>query len=157
VADGVVFAKEYREKVANGHIEPFDVILVDSTDPIGPAQPLFDISFYKDLFDCLGENGIVISQGESSHYETEIQIKLMEILYEVFPICTLFNFHNLTYPGGFWSFSFASKGLHPIRDFDEKKVHDSGMEFQYYNTEIHHAAFVKPSFQKQLISHLCKD
>lgn len=157
VEDGVVFAKEYREKVSNGTLEPFDVILVDSTDPIGPAQPLFDIPFYEDLFHCLGENGIVISQGESSHYETDAQVKLLEILHEVFPVCNLYNFHNLTYPGGFWSFSFASKGLHPIRDFNEQKVHESGMEFQYYNTQVHRAAFVKPNFQKQLIRHVCKD
>ena len=36
---------------------------------------------------------------------------------------------TLTYPGGFWSFSFASKGLHPIRDFNEQKVQESGMDF----------------------------
>ena len=76
-----LFLQRSIEKVSNGTLEPFDIILVDSTDPIGPAQPLFDIPFYEDLFHCLGENGIVISQGKSSHYETDAQVKLLEILH----------------------------------------------------------------------------
>ena len=155
VDDGVVFVQKYRQEIANGTQKPFDVILVDSTDPIGPAQPLFDIPFYDDLYHCLGEDGIVISQGESSHYEKEAQVKLLEILQKVFPICSLYNFHNLTYPGGFWSFTFASKTKHPIRDFDATKVQNSGLEFQYYNPQIHQAAFCKPNFQEELIGHLC--
>ena len=63
VEDGVVFVQKYRQAIADGIQKPFDVILVDSTDPIGPAQPLFDIPFYEDLYHCLGEDGIVISQG----------------------------------------------------------------------------------------------
>ncbi|MBA6358167.1 polyamine aminopropyltransferase, partial [Colwellia sp. BRX8-3] len=58
IGDGVQFVKETTEK--------FDVIIVDSTDPIGPAQPLFGEAFYKDVFNCLADDGIVVAQGESS-------------------------------------------------------------------------------------------
>jgi spermidine synthase len=53
--------------------ETFDAVLIDSTDPIGPAQPLFDRSFYKNAAGLLSQNGVMISQSESPFYDTEIQ------------------------------------------------------------------------------------
>jgi spermidine synthase len=52
------------------------------------------------------------------------------------------------YPGGIWSFSFASKGLHPLQDFDPDRVTASGLAFKYYNAAIHQAAFALPSFMR---------
>jgi len=140
IGDGLEFVKETKEK--------FDIILVDSTDPIGPAQPLFGKEFYQDIFNCLTDNGVVVSQGESGFYEAEMQTKLMSILSEIFPISLLYNFSNLTYPGGLWSFTFASKGLHPIKDFKEERVKESGLKFDYYNKDIHKGAFSLPTFMK---------
>ncbi|MGB0454410.1 MAG: polyamine aminopropyltransferase [Bacteriovoracaceae bacterium] len=148
IEDGLKFVKETKEK--------FDVILVDSTDPIGPAQPLFGPEFYQDISNCLTDNGIVVSQCESPHYEETMQTKLVSILNEIFPICTLYSYHNLTYPGGHWCFSFASKGLHPIHDFDKKRVIESNLEFEYYNEDIHVGAFALPSFLKKRLSNLLK-
>ena len=71
----------------------------------------------------------------------------MSILSDLFPISLLYNFSNLTYPGGLWSFTFASKGLHPINDFNEKRIKES-LKFEYYNNEIHKAAFSLPTFMK---------
>ena len=130
---GLEFVKKTNER--------FDLILVDSTDPIGPAQPLFGKEFYQDIFNCLTDKGIVVSQGESGFYEVEMQTKLLSILSELFPISLIYNFSNLTYPGGLWSFTFASKELHPLKDFQEKKVEESGLNFEYYNKDIHKAAF----------------
>ena len=149
IGDGVKFVKETKEK--------FDVILVDSTDPIGPAQPLFGIEFYEDIFDCLTDDGIVVSQGESPWYEVEMQTKLVEILNKTFPIVKLYNFHNLSYPGGFWSFSFASKKYHPLRDFKEERVAESGLKFDYYNEGIHRGAFALPQFMVDRYKDLLKD
>lgn len=141
IDDGVKYVKETKEK--------FDVILVDSTDPIGPAQPLFGEDFYHDVYNCLNDNGLVVSQGESPFYAAEIQNSLLGVLAAKFPLATVYNFHNLTYPGGFWSFTFASKGLHPLKDFDRKRVEASGLEFSYYNEETHRAAFALPEFMKK--------
>jgi len=148
IGDGVKFAKETTQK--------FDVILVDSTDPIGPAQPLFGDEFYADLYNCLTDNGIVVSQGESCHYEATMQNKLMNIIYDKFAVTSIYNFHNLTYPGGFWSFTFASKGLHPVKNFDPARVHKSQLEFTYYNPDIHVAAFALPTFQRKNIGQFIK-
>lgn len=138
IGDGVQFVKETTEK--------FDVIIVDSTDPIGPAQPLFGEAFYQDVYNCLTEDGIVVSQGESSWYAIDIQKSLLSVLNSVFPKCFLYNFSNLTYPGGLWCFTFASKKHHPINDFDKQRVTESGLCFSYYNAALHRSAFALPSF-----------
>ncbi|MDP2561519.1 polyamine aminopropyltransferase [Psychrobium sp. 1_MG-2023] len=138
IGDGVEFVKNTTEK--------FDVIIVDSTDPIGPAQPLFGEAFYRDVYDCLSDDGIVVSQGESSWYALDIQQSLLTVLNAVFPQTYLYSFSNLTYPGGLWSFTFATKKHHPINDLDVNRVTNSGLSFDYYNANLHSAAFALPNF-----------
>jgi spermidine synthase len=148
IGDGVKFVAETKEK--------FDVILVDSTDPIGPAQPLFGIDFYRDIFNCLSDDGIVIGQGENFWYEKKMQSKLLEIMNQVFPVVSLYNYSNLCYPGSIWSFAYASKKYHPTKDFKPQRVQESGLEFDYYNEDIHSACFALPNFMKKELSHLFK-
>lgn len=152
IGDGVKFVED---AVKNG--EKFDVILVDSTDPIGPAQPLFGHEFYENIFKALSDDGIVVSQGESPFYQTKMQNKLMEILHDTFPIVSIYNFSNMTYPGGLWSFTFGSKKYHPLKDFNSEKVKESGMEFEYYNSEIHRGAFALPNFMIKRLEGFLKD
>ena len=141
IDDGVAFVANTEEK--------FDVVLVDSTDPIGPAQPLFGPEFYQNIHRVLKEDGIVVSQGESPWYHAEMQAKLVEIVAGIFDKTFIYNFSNMGYPGGLWSFTFATKGLHPIQDFDAKRVQDSGLDFEYYNTDLHKGCFAIPSFQRK--------
>lgn len=149
IGDGVEFVKETTEK--------FDVIIVDSTDPIGPAQPLFGEAFYQDVFNCLTDDGIVVSQGESSWYAMDIQQSLLGVLNNVFDQCFLYSFSNLTYPGGLWSFTFATKNHHPINDFDPQRVIDSALAFDYYNHQLHTAAFALPNFVKKELKGLIQN
>lgn len=153
IEDGVKFV---RDCVINNE-EKFDVILVDSTDPIGPAQPLFGGDFYDDIEKALSENGIVVSQAESPFYNGAMQSKMAQILSERFPVCQFLNFSNLTYPGGLWSFSFASKGLHPIKNFDLKRYDKLQLEMKYYNSNIHSSCFSLPQFQKDRLGILLKE
>jgi spermidine synthase len=155
IGDGV----EYVAKAAqsNDSNDKFDVILVDSTDPIGPAQPLFGHEFYENIFKALTPDGLVVSQGESPFYQTEMQTKLVQILHDTFPIVSIYNFNNMTYPGGLWSFTFGSKKYHPTKDFTETRVAESGLEFQYYNKEIHRGSFALPNFQRKHIAKFLKD
>ena len=149
IGDGVKYVKESDIK--------FDVILVDSTDPIGPAAPLFGSEFYGDVFNCLTDNGIVVSQGESSWYAMDIQKSLLNVLNEQFQNTYLYSFSNLTYPGGLWSFTFASKSLDPIKDFAMSRVEKSGLEFDYYNKELHTACFSLPNFARKGLKGLIKN
>lgn len=152
IGDGVKFVEDSANKGTK-----FDVILVDSTDPIGPAQPLFGPEFYENIFKCLSDDGIVVSQGESPFYHSEMQTKLIEIISGIFPVVSLYNFSNMTYPGGLWSFTFASKKYHPVKDFDSARVTSSSLEFEYYNEAVHRGAFALPNFQLKKVQKYLKD
>lgn len=127
----------------------FDVVLVDSTDPVGPAQPLFGDEFYRNIKKIIGEKGVVISQAESPFYDLEVQKKLLSILKNHFEKVHIYNFTNMTYPGGLWSFSFASSSLCPIKNFSKNRVINSNLSFNWYNSEIHTASFSLPEFMKR--------
>jgi len=144
VADGVDFVKNTAEK--------FDVVMIDSTDPFGPATPLFGEEFYQSVKKCLNTNGIVVSQGESPFYNADTQKKLKTTLNKVFPMVTIYNFNNLTYPGSMWSFFFSSLGANPIKDLRKQDVVQSKIDFNYYNAEIHTACFSLPTFLKKQLS-----
>jgi len=144
IEDGVRFMAETEER--------FDVILIDSTDPIGPATPLFGPEFYRNVYRVLADDGIVVAQGESSYHEPEMQKTILKSIGESFPKIHLYNYSNLTYPPGNWSFVLASKGLCPMRDFDEKRA--SKLKCKYYNTHMHRASFVLAQFQDEMFTNL---
>jgi len=140
VDDGAKFVKETRES--------FDIVIVDSTDPIGPSLPLFGEEFYANIHRILTESGIVVSQAESPYYYLEVQKNTLGILKRLFKKAYLYNYSNLTYLAGLWSFSLATKGdLCPIGDFVGERYANLGLSFKYYNNFIHRAAFVLPEFQ----------
>ena len=147
ISDGVEFVAQTDQT--------FDVALIDSTDPIGPATPLFGTDFYRNLHERLSDDGIVVSQGESPWYEVKMQNTLLEIKRELFNIVTCYNYNNLTYPGGLWSFTWASKKYHPLKDFAPSRT--SGLTCRYYNADIHRAAFALPQFQLDAMGSLRKE
>ena len=138
IEDGVKFAEKTKEK--------FDVVIVDSTDPVGPATSLFGKSFYENISRILNPGGILISQAESPFYGSKIQRMMLENQRPFFKRLHIYLFSNLTYPGGLWSFGFASKELCPVRDFNPEKVKKANINMRYYNPEIHIAAFALPGF-----------
>ena len=143
IEDGIQFIKNTSQK--------YDVIIVDSTDPIGPAVPLFGKEFYSDVFQALTEDGIVVAQAESPYFFIESQKKLFQIYQSLFPISLFYYYGNMTYPGGLWSFIIGSKKYHPLRNLNSDRVNRANIDFQYYNTSIHQASFALPSFVKKQI------
>ena len=149
VQDGIGFVETATRK--------FDVALVDSTDPFGPAKGLFSESFYKNVFNILKEDGLLVVQAESPFFEIETQKFILESLSHVFPFVYLYNYSNTVYPGGLWSFAFASKKYHPIIDFQKEKLRQSPWSFSYYNEGIHQAAFAQPEFVKKELREYLSD
>lgn len=139
IEDGVKFMAETKET--------FDVIMVDSTDPIGPATPLFGEAFYNNVNRVLADNGVVVAQGETPFYEAEAQRLILQNLSKSFDNLYMYNYNNLCYPGGLWSFVMATKGLCPLGDFDPNRLEASGLTFDYYSADVHRAAFMLPQFQ----------
>ena len=140
IEDGVKYMAETSER--------FEVVIVDSTDPIGPAAPLFGESFYANVSRVLSEDGLVVAQGESPFYEPEAQKVMLTNIGKSFPKAYMYNYSNLTYPGGLWSFVLASKGPDPLAGFDPDRVRRSGLNFAYYGANLHRAAFCLPRFQQ---------
>lgn len=139
IGDGVSYVRSTDET--------FDVILIDSTDPNGAAQPLFGAEFYSALSERLSPVGVVLAQGGSAFYEGEVQTSLLRMCASLFPVTAALNFTNMTYPGGLWSFVWASRGVHPLSD-----LRPAAMEMFYYSAGTHRAAFQLPEFQRKQLS-----
>jgi spermidine synthase len=144
VDDGIAYIRE--------HQDTFDVILVDSTDPIGPAEGLFEEDFYRMVFAALKQDGVMVAQSESPFYHADIQKKMYRNLRAVFPIVEMYQAFIPTYPSGLWSFAFASKHYHPVRDFDRQRAAGRGFATRYYNEDLHLGAFMLPTFARENIA-----
>jgi len=139
--DGIKWVKE---AAANS----VDIIIVDSTDPVGPAEGLFSKDFYQDCFNCLSENGMVVQQSESALYHLKLIGDMRGAMSAAGfgHLQTLF-FPQCLYPSGWWSATIASKAsLAKFRDLDSAhKTFDT----TYYNVDIHKAALAQPEFFKK--------
>ena len=146
IDDGLRFVRSVENK--------YDLIIVDSTDPIGPGEGLFTTEFYGNCYKALNENGILVNQHESPFYKT--YSKAMRLAHkkivEFFPICKVYQAHIPTYPSGHWLFGFASKKYHPTHDLDEGAWNRLSIDTQYYNTRLHLGSFALPTYvTKQLM------
>ena len=131
----------------------YDLIIVDSTDPIGPGEGLFTREFYKNCYESLTDKGILVNQGESPYYDmNKKEMKRSnEKLKDIFPICEVYQYMIPTYPSGYWFFGFASKKLHPVNDFDEGFYNSLNLNDRYYNKDVHKASFALPNYVKELL------
>ena len=143
IGDGIEFARNTEEK--------FDCVIVDSTDPIGPATDLFGPEFYKNVSNILTEEGVVAAQGMNYALSLSIQKDLIKVLKDFFPISGMYNYTNSTYVG-MWSFAYASKKKHPLENFQKERFLKESKwtkDLDYYNEAIHKASFALPQKQKR--------
>ncbi|WP_044641771.1 polyamine aminopropyltransferase [Risungbinella massiliensis] len=167
--DGKVIdaSKAYFPKIASGlgearvdiqvtdgirHIEEnpgrYDVILVDSTEPVGPAVGLFQKNFYEGIHKALKEDGIMVAQTESPWFNADLIRQVYQDISTTFPITRLYTASIPTYPSGLWSFTIGSKKYDPL------KVRESELqEFdtKYYHPKMQKALFQLPVFVEELL------
>lgn len=143
--DGVKFV----EKVNNF----YDLIIVDSTDPIGPGEGLFTLAFYQNCFQALNEEGILINQHESPYFSTQREEvkRVHKKIKSCFPISKVYQAHIPTYESGHWLFGFAAKKLDPIKDF---KGHNFDIETNYYNFALHKGCFALPTYINKMLEEI---
>jgi len=125
-----------------------DVIIVDSTDPVGPGEVLFSKSFYRSCAQALRGDGLIIQQSESPllHNESIIQPMKKRMTSAGFnEINTLF-FPQPVYPSGWWSATLAGKKSISFSRAEDCK--NNLISTNYYNSDIHRAAFAAPEFMK---------
>lgn len=126
----------------------YDVIIVDSPDPIGAGKKLFQKSFYNYCLTALRKDGLLAAQSETPTFEEECKImKSMFIkLKRTFPIVRIFTAYVPSYSAGIWCFVLCSKKYDPSKDFQEKRYKKLMLKNHYYNADIHRASLTLPNF-----------
>lgn len=144
IGDGIDFVKNAHER--------FDLIIIDSTDPFGAAEGLFSGDFYKNVYNILSEDGIVVAQAENPYYNPDWFLRSRNNMESAFKGSSrIYCAFIPTYPSGMWLFSIGYKnfGLH---NFFDDQIYNKNLDtYKYYNKEIHKACFVLPQFVKNLI------
>ncbi|MEJ6492271.1 MAG: polyamine aminopropyltransferase [Flavobacteriales bacterium] len=149
VDDGIAFAE-------NAQAGAYDLIIVDGSDPVGPAEGLFSTKFYQNCYKALKPNGILVAQGESPKFNDKAFAELNKTLQEIFgaenaPISLFFV---PTYPTGMWCFQYGIKGdKHPKKVTNQSEMDEFAAinGLRYYNSEVHSGSFATPNFVKDLV------
>jgi spermidine synthase len=126
----------------------YDVIMVDSTEPVGPAVKLFEKGFYEGISRALKDDGVFIAQTDNPWFKADLIGQVFNDVKEIFPITRLYTANVPTYPSGLWTFTIGSKKHDPL-EVPEERFHE--IETKYYTKELHKAAFALPKFVQDII------
>lgn len=126
----------------------YDVIMVDSTEPVGPAAPLFERGFYQGIYEALKEDGMFVAQTDNPWFKADLIRQVHQDVKEIFPIVRVYGANIPTYPSGLWTFTMGSKTYDPL-EVDVTQIPE--IDTQYYTPRLHQAAFVLPKFVEDLI------
>jgi spermidine synthase len=130
----------------------FDVIVCDSSDPVGPAQALFESKFYRSMFKALRPGGRIATQAESVWNNRELIAGLIKKTSPIFASVDYATTQIPTYPCGQIGFLMCCKAGGTVSDQCRVPVRSAGsMDLEYYSTELHSAAFVLPAFMTKII------
>ena len=132
IGDAIEYVKKLKEE--------FDVIIVDSSDPVGFAEGLFSREFYSNVEKALRPGGMVTIQGESPWYKYRPMIKrICNDFSEIFPTAKAYFANVPSYPSGVMLFPVGSKGNDPATP-----IRPPLPGLRYYSEEIHKASFILP-------------
>ena len=133
-ADGVSYVEEHRDE--------FDLVIVDSTDPIGPAAALFRADFYRNAARTLRPGGVLCAQSESPVWAPDVAAEIYAELRQAFVHVSPFVGFVPTYPSGAWSWAWASNDRPHDAFFDADRAASVAARSRYYGIDVHRAAFV---------------
>jgi spermidine synthase len=144
--DGAKFLHETDKK--------FDIVIVDSPDPVGVAKTLFSKKFYKDINSVLTDNGFMIRQTGSTILQPHGLKDNCKILKTIFPHVWPHMTAIPTYIGGFFSLTAAGKAT-DISDVSidilEKRYKKNKLKTQYYNPYLHIGSVLLPEYVNRSI------
>ncbi len=137
--DGIQWMKDARR-------ESIDLIIIDSTDPVGPAEGLFGKRFYLDCIKALKKDGMLVQQSESPLLHLDLIHEMHAAMQEAgFKQTHLLHFPQPIYPSGWWSASVACKKKGALAErLDASAIRK--LKAKYYNADTHRAAFALPGF-----------
>lgn len=143
VMDGAVFMDQNQDN--------FDVIITDSSDPIGPASVLFETPFYNAMHRSLRDGGIVCTQGESIWLHLDIIKPLIDSIKQTYTSVEYAYTTIPTYPSGQIGFIIATKNRGSCKKPEKSPTDEQQDNLKYYSADIHQASFVLPHFAKKAI------
>ncbi len=142
-ADGVKWVDDAAD-------ESIDLLIIDSTDPVGPAEGLFKTDFLKRCHRILKSGGVMVQQSESPLYHSgsiirELRNDMREAGFD--SVATL-PFPQPVYPSGWWSVTLAGKSTN-VESFREEAAASHEMPLQYYTVDAHRGALALPPFMRK--------
>ncbi|KUG03174.1 spermidine synthase [hydrocarbon metagenome] len=140
IEDGIQFVRDAKEC--------YDMVIIDSSDPIGPAVQLYGREFYLNVYNKLNDDGMIVVQSESPVFYQDIFVNVFQNLSSVFDKVKVCLAPIMTYTSGPWSFTVGSKKWDPERIAGDKKQING---LKYYNEHVHKGAFILPQFIKEML------
>ena len=145
IADGAAFVRDCQDR--------FDVIIIDSTDPIGPGEVLFTDSFYGHAKRCLAEDGILVTQNGVPFLQGEELTNSMRAFKALFTDWGCYLATVPTYAGGPMAFGWGTDGdarSVPLEVL-QGRFDAAGIETRYYTPQVHQGAFALPGYVARLM------
>lgn len=131
-----------------------DLIIIDSTDPVGPAEGLFGKRFYLDCIKALKPDGLLVQQSESPLLHLGLITEMHQAMREAgFAQTRLLHFPQVIYPSGWWSGSIATKTQAALVERLAPEAM-ARLETRYYNADTHRAAFALPTYVREALEKL---
>lgn len=132
--------------------ESIDILIVDSTDPVGPAEGLFNRAFYESCFRALRPDGLLVQQSESP-------LALMALIQDMVQAMTDAGFKSFRtlpfpqpcYPTGWWSCTIAGKQTRQLAEFRQADAAAKPFRTEYYNAGVHAGALLQPEFMQRAL------
>mmetsp|Transcript_53887 Transcript_53887/g.161230 ORF Transcript_53887/g.161230 Transcript_53887/m.161230 type:complete len:264 (-) Transcript_53887:348-1139(-) len=150
--DAADFLQRLNERGTD--VEKFDVIIGDTSDPVGPAETLFQPEFYEQMHDALNDGGIVCCQGECFWIHLDLIADVIACCSDIFDYADYATTMVPTYPCGQIGFILAAKGPRTPDCRFPPRVPSSALQskLRWYNAEVHSAAFVLPTFVEKILA-----
>ena len=146
IGNGLDFVAEGRGR--------FDLIIVDSTDPVGPGKVLFTEAFYRNCRACLEPGGILVTQNSVPFLQPEAVGEPIPVLKRLFADATCYLAAVPSYFGGVMAFGWASDDPElravPVEEL-ERRRQAADIATDFYSPDVHHAAFALPPHVARLI------
>lgn len=135
----------------------YDVIIVDTSDPYGPATPLFSEEFFKDASAALTEKGVFVMQGESMHYHLPLIAGVQKRMRTGFEQVQYYHTQVSSYPSGTIGFNIAAKDGRDLSIPSADRIINLSRDLKYYTPAIHLAAFILPAGVKMDLEKMLRD
>ncbi len=137
IGDGIAFVRE-------AEVEPFDVVILDGTDPVGPGEGLFGRDFYRGVRRVLADDGVFALQSESPFLHRQLFLDIQRALADVFPHVHPYFGPAPLYAAGVWSWTLAGAAIDPMA-VDDARAAAVEPGCRYWNRDVHRGAFAVPS------------